>query len=143
VVARGLGLAPFKPGWYKQPLLKSPNQSPFSPALAVLVGKPGLEGVFQSGLKPSPVLVSCVLCVFVRDPNTNMKALRTLKLRGQHSEVVKWKIKIELENCLVGTPPHSYHVHVVRNGDTDMEANHEMDGLYSEIKGPCFTCGQP
>ena len=59
--------APFSPGWYKQLGLKGPHSIPvnrpgtkrraFSHGLVVSVGKPGLEGVSQLGLKPTPALV--------------------------------------------------------------------------------------
>ena len=58
--------AAFTPGRYYQPGLEVPNQSrlrgrAFTPGLAIPVRKPGLKGVSQLGLLPSPALV----CAFI------------------------------------------------------------------------------
>ena len=58
--------AAFITGWYYQPGLEVPNQSrlrgrAFTPGLAIPVRKPGLKGVSQPGLLPSPALV----CAYV------------------------------------------------------------------------------
>ena len=58
--------AAFTPGRYYKLGLEVPNQSrlrgrAFTPGLAIPVRKPGLKGVSQLGLLPSPALV----CAFI------------------------------------------------------------------------------
>jgi hypothetical protein len=65
VVASGTRTgAAFTPGWSGTRSPKSISVEgtrtkgrAFSPRLTVLVGKPGLEGISQPGLKPTPALV--------------------------------------------------------------------------------------
>jgi len=63
--------AAFITGWYYQPGLEVPNQSrlrgrAFTPGLAIPVRKPGLKGVSQPGLLPSPTLVcACVVSAYI------------------------------------------------------------------------------